>query len=126
MRKFFTAKDILEANDIKVIEMEIPEWGEGYVLRLRSLSAGQVRRFTEMKGDNARNAMLHAFVSSAIDENGDQIFSTKDIPALEKKSIAVLNRIQNAIMKLNGIGQPRDPNQNPEDNEYTLEAASKG
>lgn len=90
-KRIFSRNEIIEANDLKVIEVEVPEWGEDCYLLLRRLTAGEVRKFSSFKGEDSKKGMIWALIYSAIDEEGNRLFDARtDMDLLEGKSMNVL------------------------------------
>ena len=103
--------DILNIQDIQIEEVEVPEWG-GWVW-VKGMSGAERGEFesliTDVQGKNVKANMrvvretLSAF--SICDEQGNLLFTKKDISALGKKSAAALERVVNVAMRLSGIGE---------------------
>lgn len=100
-----SADDILSADDLDILELEVPEWHT--TLRLRVLTANDQKKFAiDAKDDNKKyEATVRALVRCAVNEAGDLIFNESHIAGLMKKSLRVLNRIQIAMWQHNGIGE---------------------
>jgi hypothetical protein len=93
---------ILNAEDVRYAYVPVPEWApegtdpEEAYLKLKSMS-GKDATGWEGKG------MAYAVAKSAIDDSGVALFTLKEAEDLEEKSFAVLKRIQDAAMQLNGM-----------------------
>lgn len=95
--------EILGANDIKSIEVEVPEWG-GTVLVGMMNGTSRDRFETEMissKGKVNIRAKLAAI--TLVDAEGKPLFSYDDAEALGQKSAAALDRVFEAACKFNRI-----------------------
>ena len=97
---------ILNADDLKQQEVDIPEWG-GSVL-IRELRGVERDAFEEGSLDKKRNLTMtniraRLVAMSAIDESGDRLFTTADAAELGKKSAAALNRLFEVSCSLSGI-----------------------
>lgn len=102
-----TKQQIIEANDIKFEDVEVPEWGGS--VRVCCLTGTQ-RDAWEMSifgtsgedrnMDNTRSKMICRCV---VDEEGNYLFEEKDIPALGKKSAAALDRVFEVCQRLNRL-----------------------
>lgn len=112
-KKILGKSDILEAQDIKIELMDVPEWnGSIYVKTLTGaerdkleasiMSFGNDGRPRGMKLDNMR-AMVA--VLGICDEKGDAIFTMKDITALSAKSSSALDRVVAKIQSLAAMSQ---------------------
>ena len=122
MGKLIRAQEIREVNDVQYRLIPVPEWGgEDAEIRIRSMSAGELVKFTNLKGENAKQGMVRALVMCAVDEDGERIFTTDDVAWLMDKNISVLHRIQDAILELNGM---RKAAESDEDDDVTR--AGKG
>lgn len=92
---------ILSLDDLPRERVEVPEWaaagGYVYVRSLTGAERDQVERMAV--SDTVSKAAIVAMV--AVDENGEQLFTKDDIPALEKKNGTALLRIVNAAFRLN-------------------------
>ncbi len=119
-KKFLSQQDILQADDLKTIEIEVPEWG-GWLL-LQEISAGD-RDWLEasMLSDaqtegkvsletatgtqvGAELFRVRLVTLSIIDPNTrERLFSNRQVEQLAKKSNKALNRLGQAVLKLNGM-----------------------
>lgn len=103
MSRYLTAEAILSADDFIFADVECPEW-DGDV-RVRSLSGGQRSIITQrLKDGDNENLEELLCVMCMVDEDGNRIFSNKDVDALRKKSNAPISRIAKKIMEISGIG----------------------
>ena len=102
---------ILAAHDVRIIPVEVPEWGGSVYVRTFS---GRVRdsvdRFIASRLDAAGRLVdpsglrIAVVIASACDKDGKLLFSPEDAPALEDKSAEALDRIFLAAKELNGMG----------------------
>jgi hypothetical protein len=101
---------ILNVNDIKIQEVDVPEWG-GKVL-VKTLSGSERDSFeasivtgiganAKMSTENIRAKLV---VRSIVGEDGKRFFSDSDAEILSKKSAAALDRIFAVASKLSGVG----------------------
>lgn len=108
-KKFLSAKDILEAQDLPEEDVEVPEWG-GWV-RVRALSGAERDAFEasliEQRGRKVRTNMANArakFVAEVcIDQDGKRIFTPADLDELGRKSAAGLDRVFSVGQRLSGM-----------------------
>jgi hypothetical protein len=104
-----TRQQILEVEDIKTEDVEVPEWGG--TVRVRGLSGtGRDAWETEMFGKDGKsttleNARAKLVSRCLVDEEGQLIFTGADITALGKKSAVALDRVFTVCKRLNGIGK---------------------
>jgi hypothetical protein len=100
-----TRDAILAAKDISEIQIEVPEWG-GKVC-IRSLSVGESDLYADyilkQKGDKNANALAYLLTLALVDNNGDKIFTEKDIVALAKKSRSAVERVALKCLEANGL-----------------------
>ena len=104
-----TRDAILATEDIKIQEVEVPEWGG--TVRLRTMT-GAARDIWEnsaqgrVKDGKADISGMKVLVISkcAIDETGNLLFSHKDLEKLNQKSAKAINRLWDVAAKMNGIG----------------------
>ncbi len=113
-KNFISAQQVREVNDVKYRETSVPEWGDAEsVLRLRSMTAQEMVKFTNLKGENQKQGIVRGLIMCAVDDVGENIFSNDDISWLMEKNIAVLRRVQDDILILNGLKD--DPNTHEDD-----------
>lgn len=99
---------ILGVSDAQVQRLEVPEWGT--VVHLRTWTAGERAKFQKFYADTkdspdfASRLPAVLAVSSVCDEHGNQQFTQDDVEALMGKRASALDRIAEAVLKLNGIG----------------------
>jgi hypothetical protein len=107
---FLSREDILGAQDLKTEDVEVPEWGG--TVRVRSLTGAERDAYeagiVQLRGDGSRTFTLQnaraRLVSLAVcNENGERLFSDKDIAELGKKSAAALERVFDKARHLSGL-----------------------
>lgn len=112
-RKFLSREDILAIDDLPYEDVEVPEWGG--VVRVRALTGAErdayeasiVRRKgnkTELNPENMRAKLVALCV---VDEQGNRLFTDKDIELLGRKSAAALDRVFEVAQRLSGL-RPED------------------
>ena len=98
---------ILKAQDLKTVDIKVPEWGG--VVRIRTMTGiarqEYYRTTSAGKDGTPKNVMEALVVACAVDEAGNPLFSTGDIKELSNKSAKALNRIFEAAAELNGLTQ---------------------
>ena len=108
-----TAEAILQADDLPLVPLSVPEWqGKVYVRTIsneeRDAWEQAASDQTKGTGENAKmkiaglKARLVAL--AAADAQGKPLFSVKQITALQQKSASAINRIFRAAKKQAGIG----------------------
>jgi len=100
-------EQILSSNDLKTVEIEVPEW-EGTVL-LRDLSGKERDSFEEMCYKESKGGKVEINMAGLkakilclciVDESGVPIFSLEDVSALNEKNGAVIDRLYSEAQKL--------------------------
>lgn len=99
---------ILSVKDLPLEEVEVPEWG-GSVL-VRGMNGTERDSFEismidqKQKGKmNLENVRAKLCAMTIVDEEGNRIFSEKDIEALAKKSASALGRVFVVAQRLSGM-----------------------
>ncbi len=108
---FLTRDDILNANDLVVEEVEVPEWKKDGKVRVKALNGYERDRFeesmTQQKGKkihmNMQNVRARLAAETMVDENNKPLFSPADVEALGRKSAAALGRVFDVAMRLAGM-----------------------
>lgn len=102
---FLTKKEILTANDDKVISLDVPEWGG--TIGIRAMSVGERDKyendFIRNKDKGVDNFRTKFLIATICDEDGRCVFNREDIERLSEKSITTANRVWNAAMAHNAI-----------------------
>ena len=104
-----TKEQILEAQDITKELVNIPEWGgDIYVCTM----TGEERDSFEVSiMDKKSNKVNFANIRAKLcaktirDEEGNLMFTDKDVEKLGKKSALALDRVYEVAQRLNGIGK---------------------
>ena len=99
-------KAILEAVDLNQQTIEVPEWG-GTVI-IRELTGRERDAFEEGSLDRNKNVTMNNIrarlvAMSAIDTEGNRLFTNADAHALGEKSATALHRCIEASASLSGI-----------------------
>lgn len=98
---------ILQADDLGRVELQIPEWGGSVYVRVMRGTERDQFEGSMTSGDEQKRANVRALLAAltVVDEKGERLFrSTEDIEALGGKSARALNRIFNKAMEVNGFG----------------------
>ena len=106
---YLTREQILKADDLPTEDVEVPEWGG--VVRVRALTGAErdalEAAVLDVRGKNVRvrleNARALIVAMSVVDEDGNRLFSDKDVKALGQKSAAALDRVASVAMRLAGL-----------------------
>lgn len=104
---------ILSAADLKPVAEVVPEWGVTVYVRPMSASdrdAWDIEQYEAMDAVRSRGGKYlgqfrsRLLVRCLCDENGAALFTPADIPALDAKSAAVLDRLYVVAQRVNGLG----------------------
>ena len=115
---------ILAKNDVKVEEVKVPEWGGSVLVRgmsgdqreafekaqTREVPAGnrQARRSGQTNTEVVREYLRARIVAwCVVDSEGSLVFHDSDIPALNAKSGAALERVVEVAMRSEWHGRRR-------------------
>jgi hypothetical protein len=106
---YLTRDAILAAADMEAVELHVPQWGG--TVRVRALTGEERDAFEEGqlqgKGKNrtVRLANIRARLVSlcVVDEQGQRLFSDRDVAALGKKSAAALSAVFDVAARLAGL-----------------------
>ena len=99
-----TRDQILQADDLRHVDVDVPEWGG--TIRIRTMTGKERQKYQGIVAD-AKGKMpadfMETFISlCAIDEKGKALFADGDVKALGEKSAVALNRVFEAALALNG------------------------
>tara|TARA_S200002703_G_scaffold37022_2_gene32205 strand:- start:3062 stop:3406 length:345 start_codon:yes stop_codon:yes gene_type:complete len=100
-----TKEQILAADDMGLLELEVPEWGGS--VHIRVMTVGERDSYenewmvNKSKGvDNFRSKFLQRVLC---DENGELLFTAQEVDKLAKKSARVITRVWEAAMRHNAL-----------------------
>ena len=100
-----TKQAILSANDRKTVDVEVAEWGG--TVRVATMSASERDKWeAETYGDGKPKTddFRARFVALClVGEDGQRLFTDKEVGELGKKSAAALQRVFTAAQKLNAL-----------------------
>ena len=120
--RILSADEIYAANDIEERDVEVPQWGQGVGVRIRTLtqrqSAGLRKQATRMnqvtRQQEIDNELLEAllFVEGVIEPK----FTMADYGKLQDKSMAAMSLILKEIMAASGLSEDaiREATKSPE------------
>lgn len=110
-KKFLTKDEILAAKDLKVVEVDVPEWN-GTVRVSEITAADRLVLQAQVLDDNGKpkkSSELNRLLTiglcalAIVDENGDKLFTVEDIEAFGKKCGTAIDRIFSVADDLNGV-----------------------
>ena len=101
-----TRDQILQAQDLKTQDIEVPEWGGTVRISMmtgRSRDLYEAGLFKGKDNDSNYDNLRAKYLSYClVNEAGDLIFTMQDVVELGKKSAVALERVFEAANKLNG------------------------
>ena len=106
---FLDKASILSAHDTPIEKVNVPEWG-GHVY-VKVLSGAERDRFDQSvldrhgKPTNLQGARARLAAITLCDKDGRRLFSDQEINQLADKSAAAIERVCEAAMKLNRMGE---------------------
>jgi hypothetical protein len=104
-----TKEQILQATDVDIEEIEVPEW-DGKV-RVCGLDAQYVQRLIQSgfinprtgEADMAMLDLIDLAARSLVDEDGEPLLSRSEAKTLGKRSFAPLMRVATKALQLSGL-----------------------
>jgi len=106
---YLSKDDILKADDLPTVDVDVPEWGG--IVRVRGLSGSDRDEWEASKlqaqpdGSTVYGLGSRAKLVSlcAVKDNGDPLFTVGDLGRLAQKSAAALDRIVEVIDELSAV-----------------------
>lgn len=105
-KRFLSRTDILAYKDLRREPVWIPEWdGHVYVRMLTAKERDEIQAIWNKGTDEEKDTILPEFRytvirMTAVDEEGDPLFTKADVEELEKKSAVALERILDAALAI--------------------------
>jgi hypothetical protein len=103
-----TRDAILDAQDIKYEYVDVPEWGG--TVRVRGMTGTERDQYDVESAMAARaggsalsDFRVRRIARCIVDEDGNRIFTDKDIRTLGSKSGAVIDRVDDVAARLSGL-----------------------
>jgi len=106
MSEILTKDQILQAEDIKTEEVDVPEWGGKVLVKTLSgkerdqLEASVITKPGERNLDNLRAKIV---ALSVVDPTGKRLFTFVDAMGLGNKSARALDRVFSVAQRLSGF-----------------------
>lgn len=102
-QKLMSVEELLA--EIPEIEYRVVQIGAGKTMRLGSLTAEEIAEWRDSLNNTEDKYVsgLRLIVQSFVDEQGKRIGTPSHVVALRKKSNAMIERILNEVIKLNGL-----------------------
>ena len=92
---------ILNAQDIKTEEVDVPEWGG--TVTVKAMDGLERDRFEMSIRDGTENVRSKMAVMTIVDESGKPMFTAGDLDALGRKSGSALGRVFDVASRLAGF-----------------------
>lgn len=98
-----TADQILAADDLGLLRVEVPEWGGDVFVRVMSVGERDEyeRQWIGKKETGIENFRTQYLARVLCDDKGKLLFSREQIAALAQKSGAVMGRLFDVAMRHN-------------------------
>jgi len=118
---------------LTIVEVPLPELGEGVVVKVQAMTAGQRDRWeasmTVGKGKkthmDTRSFRARLVIASVIDDDGNKVFTSADLPMLNAYPVKLLQRICKAATEASGLADDDDEDDDPlDDSGETAESDS--
>lgn len=110
-RHRLTKGEILGADDLPTEDVFCPEWGGGYVT-VKTMTGEERDAFEELMIARRKGGKLHTrglkaklVQLTAVDEDGNPMFTEAEIAALNKKSCKAVDRLFGIAQRMNGLRQ---------------------
>jgi len=104
-----TKQQIVDANDLETVEVNVPQWGGSVLVRaLTAKQRGQLMSTLIDQTKDGRTLRLQDLQArlcamSIVDGQGKRFFSDNEIVALGAKSSAALQRVFEVAQRLSGL-----------------------
>lgn len=104
-----TREQILECNDVKIEEVNIPEWGDSVYVRsltgegLDNYQKSIVRINGKYQTTDMTNVRAKLVVQTVCDKDGNLLFTKEDIPLVAKKNGAALEKLFEKAAQMSGL-----------------------
>ena len=114
-----TKEQILQATDVDIEEVEVPEWGG--VVRVCGLDAQYVQRLIERgfiqpgteQVDLSKLDFIDMAARAIVDENGAPMLTRNEAKALGRRNWAAIALIAKKSLELSGFGEVDDDEEQP-------------
>jgi hypothetical protein len=110
MAKILTKADILAVNDRTTELVDVPEWGGAVYVRTMTAAERdreERRIYDAQQGKKGSEAMANfraRFLAlTLVNEDGEPLFSMKEVDQLASKSFAVISRLFDVSQRINGV-----------------------
>jgi hypothetical protein len=101
-----TRDEIIDVQDLKRVEVPVPEWGDGrsvYVREMSAIEREEMESLADTDGKVRGNTMGRVAAMTICDVDGNRLFTLDDAQALGSKNIAALKRVFDAAVGLSKL-----------------------
>lgn len=99
-----TADDILAADDLSLVPVDVKEWGGTVYIRV--MSVGEMERYQREfseKREKMEDWRAKLLQKCLCNKNGKQMFSSEQIDQLSSKSVKAMAKLFDLAMKHNAV-----------------------
>jgi hypothetical protein len=98
-------KMILDADDLNLLKVAVPEWGGDVFVRVMSVGERDAYEndWIVNKSKGVEDFRTKFLARCLCDESGERLFSDAEIPSLAKKSAKVMSRLWQKAMEHNAL-----------------------
>ena len=97
-----TRADILAADDLQPVSVQVPGWGGD--VWVRRLTARQFVQMSHIDFEKDFDAFAKVVVMAACTEHGDPLFTPEDVQAISGKGFQEVKQLAQAVLTVNGMG----------------------
>ena len=101
MTEFLTVSEIAEAQDLKTVDVEVPEWGG--CVRFMELSGPERLTLTDAGERTDWEHICYTVAMSMVDGDGNKMYPDPDGSELAGKSSEVIGMLTKRVFALNGM-----------------------
>ena len=111
MTSILNKEQILAANDLDTVTVEVPEWGGSVLVKMmtgKERDAFEASLFSgkgKSRKQDLRNVRAKLACHVLVDENGNKLFNPKEIEILGDKSSSALDKIFEIAQEHNKISE---------------------
>lgn len=100
-----TKEQILAADDLGLVQIEVPEWGGSVYCRVMACAERDAyeNEWVQNKNKGVENFRSKFLAKCLCDEKGSRLFTDSEIDQLAKKSAKVIARLWDHAMKHNAL-----------------------
>ena len=101
---------ILEAQDIDLKKLPVPEWNT--TVYIKSFTNAEAEQFGKLLDDDDSKLVVKGFILGVCDKDGNPLFTEEDVSALQGKKGKVLARVFNEVVDFNRTDPSEDDKKN--------------